>query len=82
MKQKHGFSIIKPVVRTCLLATVNKVNQTHIIKLPEHTVHLELGSVTVINAGAFCFFIVCFIHFLQRGKEKEGEMPNTHHVGI
>lgn len=57
---------------------------THITKLFEHTVHLELGGVTVINTGSSCFFIVCFIHFLKKKKrtEKEGEMPNTHHVSI
>lgn len=61
---------------------MNEVNKTYIIKLLQHSVHFELGRFAVINAESFCFFIVCFIHFLKRGGERKREIPNTHYASV
>lgn len=43
---------------------------THIAELLQYTVHLEFGSVAVIDAESPWFLIISFIYFLEKAKER------------
>lgn len=50
---------------------------THIIELLQYTVHLEFGSVTVIDAESPWFLIISFIYFLEKAKQRHVSNKST-----
>lgn len=52
----------------CLLHIMKMI--TYITELLQYTIHLEFGSVAVIDAGSPWFLITSFIYFLEKTKER------------
>lgn len=50
---------------------------THITELLQDTVHLEFGSVTVIDAESPRFLIIRFIYILEKAKERHVSNEST-----